>query len=390
MPTASERPEVSTAIGIDLGAIFVSLELSRSSWLVTSLSPGGREKMSKHAVGGGDVAGLLARFRLLQDKAQARTGNLHAVVVIQEAGLDGFWIHRALEVNGIESHVVDPASIAVSRRHRRAKTDKIDGEALVRTLLAYKRGEARVCAMVTVPSPEDEDRRRICRERKVLVAERVEHGNRIKGLLFAQGIGDYEPLRRDRRERLEELRTGDGRPLPPLLKAQIGRELDRLDVLSGQIKAVEEVRDALVATDKKTQSRPTPAAMLLDIRGIGPEFAAILWSEGLFRHFDNRRQVAAYAGLAPSPWQSGSVNREQGVSKAGNPRLRTTLVQLSWLWLRHQPKSALALWFEERVKRTGGRFRKSAIVALARKLLVALWKYVTAGVVIEGAVLKNA
>ena len=390
MPIASDRPEVSTAIRIDLGAIFVSLELSRSTWLVTSLSPGGREKMSKHAVGGGDVAGLLTRFRLLQDKAQARTGKLYPVVVIQEAGLDGFWIHRALEVNGIESHVVDPASIAVSRRHRRAKTDKIDGEALVRTLLAYKRGEARVCAMVTVPSPEDEDRRRICRERKVLVAERVEHGNRIKGLLFAQGIGDYEPLRRDRRERLEELRTGDGRPLPPLLKAQIGRELDRLDLLSGQIKAVEEVRDALVATDKKTQSRPTPAAMLLDIRGIGPEFAAILWSEGLFRHFDNRRQVAAYAGLAPSPWQSGSVDREQGVSKAGNPRLRTTLVQLSWLWLRHQPKSALALWFEERVKRTGGRFRRSAIVALARKLLVALWKYVTAGVIIEGAVLKNA
>ena len=390
MPIASDRPEVSTAIRIDLGAIFVSLELSRSTWLVTSLSPGGREKMSKHAVGGGDVAGLLTRFRLLQDKAQARTGKLYPIVVIQEAGLDGFWIHRALEVNGIESHVVDPASIAVSRRHRRAKTDKIDGEALVRTLLAYKRGEARVCAMVTAPSPEDEDRRRVCRERKVLVAERVEHGNRIKGLLFAQGIGDYEPLRRNRRERLEELRTGDGRPLPPLLKAQISRELDRLDLLSGQIKAVEEVRDALVTTDKKTQSRPTPAAMLLDIRGIGPEFAAILWSEGLFRHFDNRRQVAAYAGLAPSPWQSGSVDREQGVSKAGNPRLRTTLVQLSWLWLRHQPKSALALWFEERVKRTGGRFRKSAIVALARKLLVALWKYVTAGVVIEGAVLKNA
>ena len=390
MPIASDRPEVPTTIRIDLGAIFVSLELSRSTWLVTSLSPGGREKMSKHAVGGGDVAGLLTRFRLLQDKAQARTGKLYPVVVIQEAGLDGFWIHRALEANSIESHVVDPASIAVSRRYRRAKTDKIDGEALVRTLLAYKRGEARVCAMVTVPSPEDEDRRRVCRERKVLVAERVEHGNRIKGLLFAQGVGDYEPLRRDRRERLEELRTGDGRPLPPLLKAQIGRELDRLDLLSGQIKAVEEVRDALVATDTKMQSRPTPAAMLLDIRGIGPEFAAILWSEGLFRHFDNRRQVAAYAGLAPSPWQSGSVDREQGVSKAGNPRLRTTLVQLSWLWLRHQPKSALALWFEERVKRTGGRFRKSAIVALARKLLVALWKYVTAGVVIEGAVLKNA
>ena len=156
----------------------------------------------------------------MQKKAQARTGKLFPIVAIQEAGLDGFWIHRALEANYVESHVVDPASIATSRRHRRAKTDKIDGEALVRTLLAYKRGEPRVCAMVRAPSPEDEDCRRICRERKVLVAERVEHVNRIKGLLFAQGVGGYEPLRRDRRKRLEDLRTGDGRPLPVLLEAQ--------------------------------------------------------------------------------------------------------------------------------------------------------------------------
>ena len=344
--------------------------------------------MSKHSVRGGDLAGLLGRFKLLQEKAQARTGKLFPVVVIQEAGLDGFWIHRALEANSVESHVVDPASIATSRRHRRAKTDKIDGEALVRTLLAYKRGEPRVCAMVTAPSPEDEDRRRICRERKVLVAERVEHVNRIKGLLFAQGVGGYEPLRRDRRKRLEDLRTGDGRPLPALLKAQISRELDRLEMLVEQIKTVEAERDALIAAGKKTTSPPTPAAMLLDIRGIGAEFAAVLWSEGLFRHFNNRRQIAAYAGLAPSPWQSGSVDREQGVSKAGNPRLRTTLIQLAWLWLRHQPKSALALWFEERVKQSG-RLRKTTIVALARKLLIALWKYVTLGVVIEGAVMKT-
>jgi transposase len=190
-------------------------------------------------------------------------------VVIQEAGLDGFWIHRVLEANSIESHVVDPASIATSRRHRRAKTDKIDGEALVRTLLAYKRGEPRVCAMVRAPSPEDEDRRRICRERKVLVAERVEHVNRIKGLLFAQGVGGYEPLRRDRRKRLEDLRTGDGRPLPALLKAQISRELDRLEMLLEQIKTVEAERDALIAAEKETASHPTPAAMLLNLWGIG-------------------------------------------------------------------------------------------------------------------------
>jgi transposase len=389
MPITAHRPESSTAIHTDLGAIFVSLELSRSTWLITSLSPGGRAKMSKHSVRGGDLAGLLGRFKLLQEKTQARTGKLFPVVVIQEAGLDGFWIHRALEANSVESHVVDPASIAISRRLRRAKTDKVDGEALVRTLLAYKRGEPRVCAMVTAPSPEDEDRRRICRERKVLVAERVEHVNRIKGLLFAQGVGAYEPVRRDRRKKLEDLRTGDGRALPALLKAQISRELDRLEMLLEQIKTVEAKRDALIAAEKGTTSPQTPAAMLLDIRGIGAEFAAILWSEGLFRHFNNRRQIAAYAGLAPSPWQSGSIDREQGVSKAGNPRLRTTLIQLAWLWLRHQPKSALALWFAERVKQSV-RLRKTTIVALARKLLIALWKYVTLGVVIEGAVMKAA
>ena len=179
------------------------------------------------------------------------------------------------------------------------------------------------------------------------------------------------------------MRTGDGRLLPKHLKAQIGRELARLEQLLEQIKAVESERDALFAAAKAAAPAPGPLAMLLNIKGIGPEFAAILWSEGLFRHFDNRRQVASYAGLAPTPWQSGSVDREQGVSKAGNPRLRTTLIQLAWLWLRNQPQSALALWFKDRVSRNGGRLKKTTIVALARKLLVALWKYVTAGVVIE-------
>jgi transposase len=254
--------------------------------------------------------------------------------------------------------------------------------------LAHKRGEPRVCAMVTAPTPEEEDRRRLCRERKALIAERIKHVNRIKGLLFSQGVSGYEPLHRDRRERLESLQTGDGRPLPGHLKAQILRELDRLELLLKQIKAVEGERDALLV--EQDVATPAPAAMLLDLKGVGPEFAAVLWSEGLFRHFDNRRQVAAYAGLAPTPWQSGSVDREQGVSKAGNPRLRTTLIQLAWLWLRNQPKSALALWFKERLSSNGGRLKKTLIVALARKLLVALWKYVTAGVVIEGAIVKSA
>ncbi|MBC7285648.1 IS110 family transposase [Hoeflea sp.] len=381
METIANRPDEPIAVGTDLGAIFISLELSRSSWVVTALLPGGGEKMSRHTIPGGDLAGLLARFSRLREKAQARTGRHFPIIVIQEAGLDGFWIHRALLSERIESHVVDPASIATSRRRRRAKTDRLDGETLVRTLLAFKRGEPRVCAMVQAPSPEDEDCRRITRERKVLIAERVEHVNRIKGLLFAQGIRGYEPLRRDRR-------AGDGRDLPPHLKAQILRELDRLELLLGQIKAVEAERDAMLAGEAQDRDTPEAAKTLLNIRGIGPEVAALLCSEGLFRHFDNRRQVAAYAGLAPTPWQSGAVSREQGVSKAGNPRLRSTMIQLAWLWLGHQPQSALTRWFRERVEQNGGRQRKTAIVALARKLLVALWKYVTSGAVIEGAAMK--
>jgi len=390
MLVTADRSEAPAAIRVDLGAIFISLELSKSTWLITSLSPGSGEKMSRHAVAGGDIAGLFARFSELREKAQARTGKCYPLVVIQEAGLDGFWIDRRLRQEGwIESHVVDAASIAVPRRRRRVKTDRIDGETLVRVLLAYKRGEPRVYSMVRVPPLEEEDRRRICRERKTLVGERTLHINRIKGLLFAQGITGYEPRRSDRHRRLEELKTGDGRPLSPHLKAQITRELDRLELLLEQIKAVEGERDALVA-EKGANTPAPPARMLLDIKGIGPEFAAILYAEGLFRHFDNRRQLAAYAGLSPTPWRSGSIDREQGVSKAGNPRLRTTMVQLSWLWLRHQPDSALARWFQERVKCNGGRLKKTTIVALARKLLVALWKYVNAAVVIDGAVMKAA
>ena len=376
------------AFRVDLDTIFVSLELSKSTWLVTSLAPGS-DKMSRRTIAGGDIDGLFACFAQLRTKARERQGKLYPLVVIQEAGLDGFWIDRVLDRESwIESHVVDAASIAVSRRHRRAKTDRIDGEMLIRTLMAYTRGEPRVCSMVRVPTPEEEDRRRIGRERKALVAERILHVNRVKGLLFSQGIREYEPLHRDRRKRLDELRTGDGRGLPGNIRAQVCRELDRLELLLDQIKAVECERDAMAIP--AAIGTPAPMAMLLGLKGIGPEFAAILYSEGLFRHFDNRRQVAAYAGLAPSPWQSGSIDRQQGVSKAGNPRLRTTMVQLAWLWLRHQPDSTLARWFQDRVIRNGGRLKKAMIVALARKLLVALWKYVTSGIVIEGAAMKTA
>jgi transposase len=375
------------AIRTQFAAIFVSLELSRSNWLITSLSAGNGEKMSKHTITAGDIAGLLKLFADFKRRAQARTGRAYPIITIQEAGLDGFWLHRVLQQEGIESHVVDPASIAAPRRRRRAKTDRLDGEMLLRALLAYKRGEPRVCAMVVAPSPEEEDRRRLCRERRTLIDERIVHVNRIKGLLFAQGISDYAPLRGDRRTRLEALHSGDGRALPSHLKTQISRELDRLELLLEQIKAVEvEQDDALLAeTNKPAGGPPDPVRMLLALKGVGPNFAAVLWSEAFYRQFANRRQLAAYAGLAPTPWRSGGIAREQGVSKAGNPRLRTTMIQLAWLWRRHQGQSALARWFETHSKRG----RKSAIVALARKLLVALWKYATAGVVIEGAKMKS-
>ena len=385
------------AIQTHIGAIFISLELSRSRWLVTSLAPGGGQRMSRHWVEACDLAGLLARLWAIRDKASARTGIIYPIIVIQEAGLDGFWIHRALEKEGIESHVVDAASIAVSRRRRRAKTDRIDGEALLRVLLAFKRGEPRVCSMARAPTPPDEDRRRICRERKTLIVERIQHVNRIKGLLFSQGIGDYEPLRGDRRRALEAVRTGDGRELGAHMKAQIGRELDRLELLLDQIAAVEGERDAMLAREAEKakaaqDGKRTPAAveMLMDVRGLGSETVAMLWTEALYRSFDNRRQVAAFVGLAGTPWQSGSIDHEQGVSKGGNQRLRTAMIQLAWLWPRHQPGSALARWFVERTKGASKLQRKKMVVALARKLLVALWKWVDAGVVIEGVVLKSA
>src|SRR5271157_2786245 len=256
MPKAFAQPEVPAAIQINLTAIFVSLELSRSTWIVTSLSPGAGEKMSKHSVPAGDVPALLLRFDELKRKAKARTRKSFQIISIQEAGLDGFWLHRLLKSEGVESHVVDPASIATSRRRRRAKTDRLDGEALLRALLAFKRGEPRVCAMLRAPTPEEEDRRRIVRERKALTNERIRHVNRVKGLLFGQGVSGYEPLRSDRRKRLEELKTGDGRPLSPNLKAQISRELDRIELLLMHIKDVEEARDTMLESAQAVAPAP--------------------------------------------------------------------------------------------------------------------------------------
>jgi transposase len=390
------------------------LELSRSTWVVTSISPGAGEKMSRHVVKAGDLAALLARFEGLEARARARTGveERYKIIVMQEAGLDGFWLHRALTAHGVVSHVVDAASIATPRRGKRKKTDRLDGEALLRALLAHARGEPRVCSMVRPPSPQEEDERRACRERKELVKERVSYVNRIKGLLFSQGIGDYEPLRRDRRERLAQLRTGDGRALEPHLSRQLTRLLDRLELVVGHIAEVERARDERLQQGRSQEGKPSGALpekaaggeaqmaagvskivsvaqKLAQMRGIGGEFASVLASEGLVRDFQNRRQAGSYAGLTPTPWKSGQIDHDQGVSKAGNPRLRTAMIQLAWLWPKHQPDSTQTRWYRAKLAAVHGRGAKQRlIVALARKLLVALWKYVAFGEVIEGALMK--
>jgi transposase len=366
--------------------ICVALELSRSKWLVGVNLPGS-DKISKHTLAGGDGAALLALLSKVKEKAEQQLGKPLRLMTIQEAGRDGFWIHRLLEAAGIQSHVVDPASIAVSRRHRRAKTDALDLEVLMRTLLAWRRGERRVCAMVRVPCVEHEDVRRGSRERERLVKERTQHVNRIKALLATQGILDFQPTHKEARQRLEDVITGDGRVLPPRLKAELLRELDRLELVARQLAEIERERDAAVTASNAAGDK---AGLLVRLKGIGPQGATVLLQEAFHRQFSNRREIAAYAGLVPSPWQSGGTDHEQGISKSGNARLRGTMMELAWLWVRHQPGSALSAWFREHVGDAKGRRRRIAIVAVARKLLVALWRYVEHGVVPKGAELKAA
>jgi transposase len=287
--------------------------------------------------------------------------------------------------------VVDPASIHVDRRARRAKTDRIDAQALLRTLMAHHRGEGRVWSVVRAPTPEEEDARRPHRERQNLIKERGRHVNRIKGLCAQQGILGYEPMRADRHERLAELQTGDGRPLPPCLLAEIRRELARLELLLEQIAEVEAMREAALEAEPAGPAEAARVERTLALRrllAVGPETSTVLGNEVFFRRFENRRQLAAYVGLAPSPHMSGGLSREQGIAKSGNPRARTALVELAWLWLRHQPCSALSEWFVRRVGEQRGRLRRIMVVALARKLLVALWRYLETGLVPQGATLR--
>jgi transposase len=375
---------------LDGAAMFVAMELSKSAWLLaTQAAPSG--KTSSHRLESGDITGLLALLRRLQARErQACGGDAVQVVVGYEAGYDGFWLQRRLAAEGITCWVMDPGSLQVNRRARRAKTDRLDAAMLLRALMAWCRGDRAACHMVPVPSLAREDARRTHRERQRLVAERVQHVNRIKGLLATQGIDDYQPLRRDRSARLDELRTKDGQTLPPRLRREIERELQRLELVLEQLEAVEAERDAAVAAPAADDADAAKVALLAKLGGIGNELATVLVREGLYRSFTNRKEVAAYAGLTPMPFASGERHREQGISKAGNPLLRKAMIELAWLWLRYQPDSALARWFTDRVGAVRGRIRKITAVALARKLLVALWRYVTAGLLPEGARVKAA
>jgi transposase len=371
--------------GTEYATVYVVFELSKATWRIGVLLPGS-QKMSQFAIDGGDTVALATRLASMRAKAE-RCGKPVRIVSCYEAGLDAHWLHRWLTDQGVVSYVVDPASIEVNRRGRRAKTDRIDVEKLMRVLLAYLRGEPRVCSMLHVPSVADEDRKRRSRERERLLQERIAHTNRIKALLVGQGIRDVQPLKPGFIASLEQMRTGDGRMLAPLLKQEIMREHERLMLAHKQIAAVEAEGKAELRA-AAPGSAAAKMMQLIDLKSIGVISGQELVNEVFYRSFDNRRQVGSYFGLTGTPYDSGKTRREQGISKAGNPRARTLAIELAWLWLRHQPDSELSRWFRQRVGDLKGRIRRITIVAVARKLMIALWRYLTTGVVPTGAVFR--
>ena len=365
-------------------SIYAALELSKNSWLLAIQVPG-RDNPSLYPIGGGNAEGLMAKLDAARNRLAKVSGQTPKVTLCYEAGYDGFWLTRFLEQRGIECLVMEPASLQVNRRARRVKTDRIDVENILHTLIAWCRGERHVCSMVVIPSVEEEDLRRTHRERNRLVRERTAHINRIKGLLFAQGIRGINVMKDYKTLAPAELITGNGRSLPKRLGREITREIERLALVQEQLVEIEHERDQAptpcAATERKRHD-------LLRLNGIGPTISAILAREVYYRRFANRRQVASYIGLAPSPYDSGEGRRSQGISKAGNSLARYSLIQAAWLWVRHQPNSALTQWFHHRTEGQSKRVRCIMIVALARKLAIALWRYVELGLIPEGAVVK--
>jgi transposase len=379
-PTPATPDYDSTIIG--------ALELSEKKWVLAVQLPGVK-RHSRHVV---EARGeeLFAFVDRLKARCAVAGHKIKRVILTYEAGRDGFWLARFLIRRGIEVHVMQPSSLPVDRRARRAKTDIIDVEMLLRALMAWLRGEPRVCSMVLIPSEADEEARRAYREREDLTGERRSIVNKIGGILATLGVKGFKALRRDRREQLTSLRQPDGDPVPQMARARIERLLDRLELVLKLIGQVEAARDAVLKKEAPADKAEQMIRSLTDLRSIGPDFATLLVREAFVREFPNRRALGGYVGLGGTPFSSGSSEREQGIGKDGNRRLRAAMVELAWMWLRWQPDSALSIWFRARVGQIGGRIKKIMIVALARKLLVALWRYVKDGVIPQGAKMKTA
>jgi transposase len=362
------------------------IELSQSSWLVAGIVPGlARHPLKKLEPDQEALLRLLQRWREEASKA-GRT--VTRIAVAFEAGRDGFWLARWLRARGVEAHVIHPTSVAVSREHRRAKTDRLDTELLKRAFLGWLRGEPDHCSMAAVPTLEAEDARRPNRERECLVGERTRIVNRIKAGLVRLGIRGFKPTLRNAAERLETLRTPEGDALPPNTLAELRRDMTRLRLVTEQISQVEEAR--LEQLERQPAGQTATVRLLTRVVGVGIETADMLAHEVLSRGLRDRRAVARYAGLTGSPDESGSRRREKGLAKAGNARVRRGMIQLAWRFLLHQKDSALARWYRARTADARSGTRKTLIVALARKLLVGLWQLATTGKVPEGLVLRPA
>jgi len=365
-----------------------ALELSKTSWVCAFAAPGDT-RASVHKVRTGEVGRLIGILNNGRAKAERELGRPLQTVLCYEVGYDGFWLARLLIARGIRAVVFDPASFLMPRRGRRAKTDRLDAEGMTRTLRAWLFGDREVAREVQIPSVAQEDAKRIERERKYLVEERVSIVGRIKGLLALHGIWlTGKRIGKGLRACLDSMKTGDDRPLGPFLRSDIERMLTRYDMISQQIAEVEAERK--VALDSNTGQFPNAekVRLLSKLGAVGETTATVLVAEVFHRTFETRRHVASFIGLSPSPYNSGDVDRDRGISKAGNKLARQTLVELAWFWLRYQPDSKLSLWWRERFGSKGMRGRKVGIVALARKLAIALWRFVEGGIIPEGATLK--
>jgi transposase len=363
------------------------VELSLSTWLVAGVVPGlKRQPLKKLSADADKLVALLERWRAEAIKAGQV---INRMVVAFEAGRDGFWLARLLRGRGIEAYVIHASSIAVSREHRRAKSDRIDTQRLMRGLLGWLRGEAEHCRMAAIPTLAQEDAKRPNREHECLVVDRTRLVNRMKAALIRLGIRNFNIKLRKAAEGLAALRTPEGEPLPPNTLAELGRELERLALIRAQIRAIEQARLQRLKAAPQQATHPM-ILMLAKVMGVGVETADMLVHEVLSRPLRDHRAVGRYAGLTGSPDESGSSRREQGLAKAGNARVRRGMLQLAWRWLKHQKDSALTQWYRSRTADGRKDTRKTMIVALARKLLIALWRYVTTGEVPQGVVLKAA